>query len=80
MEAIVEFLLSISNTFPILTSVFAVLYTAGLVFQVTHSALREYVLKSPSTSDDILLEKVESHKKFKAVKYVMDLLLNIKVK
>jgi len=78
LNAAVGFLTNLSVQFPVLVSVFAILYLVGLGFKLLREAFTKFVKESPSTKDDELLEKIEANKIFKAIAFVMDLLIRFK--
>ena len=61
----------------------ALLGSARLImkpFQPLEKAIREVILGTPSKKDDELLEKLESSKVAKSIKFLVDWLFSIKVK
>jgi hypothetical protein len=80
MEAVIDFLVGVSSTYPVIAGVFAILYPVSIGFKVLFTALKAYVIESPSNSDNEMVERLEKNKVFIAVKYAMDLFLRIKVK
>jgi hypothetical protein len=80
MDAIVDFLIGLSVQFPVLVSVFAVLYSVGLIFKALRPFIKAVVEATLTKKDDMLLAKVESHKYFKYVEMFFDFLLRLKVK
>jgi hypothetical protein len=80
IEGIINFIMGLSAQYPKLTSIFAILYTVGIVFKIGFSAVSQFVAQSPSKKDDDLLLKMEENKAFKAVKFIADLLIRFKIK
>lgn len=80
LDGILNFLQGLSLQYPVLVSVFAILYTVGIAFKILFSALDEFIVKSPNKKDDEILSKIKENKIFKAVFFVIDLLVRIKVK
>ena len=80
LEGIIGFISGLSAQYPVLVGIFAILYSVGIAFKLLLTALKTYVMESPSKSDDEMVNKLEENKIFKAVKFVMDLLIRLKVK
>jgi hypothetical protein len=80
LEGVIGFISGLSAQYPVLVGIFAILYSVGIAFKLLLTALKTYVLESPSKSDDEMVGKLEENKIFKAVKFVMDLLIRLKVK
>lgn len=80
LEGLIAFVSGLSNQYPVLVGIFAILYSVGIGFKVLHSAIGAYVIDSPSKSDNIKLAELEGNKVFKAVKFIADLLIRLKVK
>jgi len=62
-----------------MVQVVAVVGALRLVFKPVMSAARAYVLSTPSTKDDAVLDKVEGHKAYKIAVYLLDYIASIKV-
>lgn len=79
MENFMETLLTFLAGNPKLAVLFTVMVVARAVFKPACSVIQAYVDATPSQSDNEKWQKVRDHKAFKAVAYVMDLLLSIKI-
>lgn len=80
LEGLIAFISGLSVQYPVLVGIFAILYSVGIAFKLIHVAFKEYVVASPSKSDDVLAQKLEENKIFKGIKFVADLLIRLKVK
>lgn len=80
LEGMIVFISGLSAQYPVLVGIFAILYSVSIGFKLLLTAFKEYVLASPSKSDDALVVKVEGNKIFKGIKFLMDLLIRLKVK
>lgn len=79
IDGLIAFVAGMSKQYPVIVGVFAILYSIGLGFKLIFSAFKEYVIASPSKSDDALVAKAEANKIFKVVKFIMDLLIRLKI-
>jgi len=80
LEGMIAFISGLSVQYPVLVGIFAILYSVSIGFKLLFSAFKEYVVASPSKSDNVLAQKIEENKIFKAMKFVADLLIRLKVK
>lgn len=80
LEGIIVFIKGLSSQYPILVGIFAILYTIGIALKIFLTATKEFVVSSPSKKDDEVLAKVEGHKIYKIVLFVLDLLIRFKIK
>lgn len=71
--------LQLATTYPWLMTIVAVMGTARLVFKAICAAAQYYVDSTIDTADNEVLVKVEQSKWFKAVSFVLDLTLSIKL-
>lgn len=80
MEQIVTFISELSSKYPLAVGILSILYCVGIGFKVLLTAFKAYVLESPSTADDVFAKNLEENKIFKGFKFVMDLLIRVKIK
>jgi len=80
MEELLYNLLAIGvEKYPILTSIFLVIGVLRAINKPLFVFLRAYVLATPSTSDDAILDSVEKSQVYKAISFVLDWTTSIKL-
>ncbi len=77
---IVNFLMEISIKYPLITTILAGLYAAGLIFKAVQTFAHSVVEATSGKGDDAALEKVEGSKIYGYVKLFFDFCLRIKLK
>lgn len=80
LSGVVNFILSLTTQFPKLTAILAVAYLVGVAIKIVREAVEKFVIESPSKSDDLKLEEIKQNKAVKAVLFLADLLIRLKVK
>lgn len=78
VDQILAIINGLAASFPVLTTVLAVLYIVGIVAKIVREAVEGIVLATPSPKDDAALKKAEESKIGKAALFVLDVLLRIK--
>lgn len=80
MEELLYNLLAIGvEKYPVLTSIFLVIGILRAINKPFFAFLRAYVLATPSTSDDAVLDRVEQSQVYKAISFVLDWTTSIKL-
>jgi len=74
-----EMILGFAEKYPVILTIAAVMGIARMVLKPLMSFLHEYVLITPSEKDDKLLESVETSSVYKAVVWVLDFVLSLKL-
>lgn len=72
-------LILLVQKYPMAAGVMSVLYIAGVCFKPAFTLLHTYVNATPSVKDNELLAKVEASKAYKAIAYVLDWAVRIKL-
>lgn len=80
LEGIINFVLDLAGQNPKITAILAVAYLIGVAIKIVREAAEKFVLESPSKSDDIKLEEIKQNKVVKAILFLADLLIRLKVK
>ena len=84
MEAVLDFLVPMLQSaivkYPKVMIFVSIMGTFRMVFKPLVTFAHAYVAATPSTSDDLKLEKVEASKPFRAIKFLVDYFTSIKVK
>jgi len=78
LSGIAGYLEALSANNPKLMAVLAVAYMVGFGLKLVISAVKAFVLESPSKEDDLKLEKFEQGKVGKLVYFILDLLIRFK--
>lgn len=65
--------------FPFAAAVFLVMGVFRAIFKPVMTVLHKYVEATPNPNDDVVLAKFEGGKLYRALAYVADLLLSVKL-
>lgn len=76
---VMKFIMDLSMNYPVVTTVLAILYCAGMAFQAIQDIADKYVLTTATPSDNEWLAKLKEKKLFKIVKLFFAYVLRIKV-
>jgi len=79
MEQIIEFIVSLGQKWPVVTSILAVLYTVGFAIKALQAAAKVFVAGTPSTKDDEVLNKIEANAIYKAIVVAVDFIIRLKL-
>ena len=79
MEQIIEFIVSLGEKWPVVTSILAVLYTVGFAVKALQAAAKVFVAGTPSTKDDEVLNKIEANAIYKAIVVAVDFIIRLKL-
>lgn len=74
-----SFLLELVFKYPKAAGILSLMYLVSLLNKAIFTALRKYVTETATKTDDQALDKVESHKAYKAIVYALDLVARIKL-
>jgi hypothetical protein len=78
LPVIIGYLSSLTTQYPALVGILAIAYVIGLVLKTLRTAVKAFVLESPSKDDDIKLADFEQGKIGKVVYFLADLLIRFK--
>lgn len=78
LSVALDFVVGLAQQNPKLAGICIVAYPVGIAVKIAREAVEKFVLESPSKEDDKKLEEVKKSPVFKAVEFVLDLLLRIK--
>jgi hypothetical protein len=73
------FLIELVTKYPLAAGVLSSLYIAGICFKPLFGVFHKYVDATESIKDNEFLAKVEASKAYKAVAYLLDLAVRIKL-
>jgi hypothetical protein len=73
-------IIELVSKYPVLGSIVAVMGSARLILKPLMVFLKEAVLATPSDKDDLVLNKVEASKIYKALVFLLDYLFSLKLK
>lgn len=80
METVlINFILEMAQKYPQLTILFIVMGVLRVVFKPLFSFLRVVAEATPSQADNILLDKVQDSKVYKAVAWFLDYIASVKL-
>lgn len=79
MEALLPFILSLVQKYPLFASVLLIMGSLRAIFKPLLAVARAYVGSTPSKSDDEALNKVEASKLYKTVAFILDYVASIKL-
>lgn len=77
-SVIFDFAANFALSNPKFAGICAVAYMVGLGAKFLRDAVEQFILSSPSKSDDLELEKVKKSVAYKIVGYVLDFLFRLK--
>ena len=78
IDGLFSFLFGWANQYPKAAPIMATLYLVGVGVKLLREAVSNFVLQSPSLSDDEKWKKAQENKIVKSVMFVMDLFLRLK--
>lgn len=83
MEEVIAFitplLQGLSVKYPIIVTIFAVMGVMRTLFKPLMTFVHAYVAATPSTKDDLKLEKFKEGKAFKVINFLVDYIFSIKI-
>ena len=74
-----QFLIELATKYQVVMTICIVVGIFRLVFKPLMAIIKAVVVYTPTSSDDIVMAKIEEHKAYKAVLWVIDYLLSIKL-
>jgi hypothetical protein len=80
LEGVINFILGLTVQFPKLTAILAVAYIVGVVIKVIREAAEKIVAETANKEDDLKLEEIKKGKVVKAILFLADVLIRLKVK
>jgi len=72
-------ILGLGERFPLILAIVVIMGGARIIFKPLMSAIRAYVEWTPTKSDDIILNKIESSIPFKIFAYLLDWAFSVKI-
>jgi hypothetical protein len=78
LSVILGLIASFAQKYPLFTAVVGVMGTARLILKPIIACIKALVEQSESKKDDEKLAKIEGHKVYKAVMFILDWALSIK--
>lgn len=78
-QVLISFILEMAQKYPQLTIVFMVIGVLRVVFKPLFTFLRVVADATPSQSDNLLLDKVQDSKVYKAIAWFLDYVASVKL-
>lgn len=79
LETLVPMLIAFVSKYPITATIIGILGSARLIMKPVMTAIRGIVDQTATQSDNLMLDKVEGNKIYKAAIWILDYCLSIKV-
>lgn len=78
-QVIISFLITLVSKYPITATIIGVMGTARLILKPVMTCLHAIAESTETTKDNEFLKKLEEHKVFKAISFILDYAFSIKV-